>query len=162
MKKISGMCLVILLNLIISSAQAQSAEQCLRSVVEPRGQGLSLRSMKNLSSSDSRSIKVIALTSECYALGFKEAQVVEVGGYLEYLNLSSGSSEGVIIRQLDPKMQLGIYSRLSYQSVVSTEFLISLSNKNYYFVYQISQMNRMFTESIKWGVSPIAGDIHAN
>lgn len=159
MKKISGVCLVIALNLIMPSTQAQSAEQCLRSVVEPRGQDLLLKARANVSAPDSIGLQSISLTRECLAAGLQDGRVKLTNGHLQYLQLLGRSSEGVMIHKFDPKVQLGIYSRMSYQSGTPIETFFDVYRNVSNFSYQIFIGDGAYHESISWGIlSSVGGE----
>lgn len=158
MKKIFGVCVVIALNLIMPSVQAQSAEQCVRSLVEPRGQELLLKGRVNFSAPDSIGLQSISLTRECLVAGMQSGRVKLTNGQLQYFQLSGRSSEGVMIHKFDPKVQLGIYSRMSYQSGTPIENFFDVYRNVSNFSYQIFIGDGAYHESISWGILSVVGD----
>jgi hypothetical protein len=155
-------CAIVLLGSLANLANAQTAIQCVRSLVEPRGQGLVLKGRITTNVSDSDPVKNLAMTSECLASGFREAKVYAVNGQVEFLDLSGVSAEGLLIHQFDTKIQLNLYARLSGQSELPVGHYLDLFRQVGPFVYQVRVVNGQYFESLTWGVLPIMGGNHVH
>jgi hypothetical protein len=151
-------CTAVLLGSLANLAQAQTAIQCVRSLVEPRGQDLLIKARANVSPPDSSGLQSISLTRECLAAGLQDGRVKLANGQLQYLQLLGRSSDGVMIHQFDPKVQLGIYSRISYQSGTPIETYFDVYRNTSNFSYQIFVVGGIYHESITWGLLPAVGD----
>lgn len=151
-------CAALLLASLANIAEAQTAIQCVRSLVERSGQGLMLKVRANVSAPDSSGLQSISLTRECLAAGLQDALVKVSNGQLQYFQLLGRSSEGVMIHQFDPKVQLGIYSRISYQSGTPIETFFDVYRNTRNFTYQIFIRGGAYHESITWGVLSAVGD----
>ncbi len=157
MQKIFKLSVVIALNLVISYTQAQSAEKCVKSLLEIRGQDLLLKTRINVSAPDLSGLQSISLTRECLATGLQGGQVKLSNGQLKYIHISGRSPEGVMIHQFDPKVQLGIYSRMSYQSGTPIETFFDVYRNVSNFSYQIFIGDGAYHESISWGILSAVG-----
>lgn len=151
-------CTALLLGSLANITQAQTAIQCVRSLVEPRQQNLVLKGQIASNASDSNPLKSLVMTRECLASGFREAKVYAVNGRVEFLGLSGVSTEGVLIHQFDTKIQLNLYARLSGQSQVPVGHYLDLFRHVGSFVYQVRIVNGQYFESLTWGVLPVIGD----
>ncbi len=74
------------------------------------------------------------------------------------MHISGRSSEGVMIHQFDPKVQLGIYSRISYQSGTPIETYFDVYRNTSNFSYQIFIVDGAYHEGITWGNLSVIGD----
>jgi hypothetical protein len=92
------------------------------------------------------------------AAGLQIGQVKLINGQLKYMHVFGKSSEGVMIHQFDPKVQLGIYSRISYQSGTPIETYLDVYRNTSNFSYQIFIVDGAYTESITWGSLSVMGD----
>ena len=158
MKIHSKICAIVLLGSLANLANAQTAIQCVRSLVEPRGQDLLLKVRANVSPPDSSGLQSISLTRECLAAGLQGGQVMLSNGQLKYMHVFGKSSEGVMIHQFDPKVQLGIYSRISYQSGTPIETFFDVYRNTPSFNYQIFIVGGTYHEGITWGLLSAVGD----
>lgn len=160
-KNLLKVCVAIGLHLMMSSIQAQTAVQCVKSLIELRGQDLLLKKDANISTSDSSGFQHLSLTRECVSAGLQEGRVSLGDGKLQYVQLLGRSSEGVMVHQFDPKTQLSLYARLAHQSPTPVAEYLNIFRQEGLFVYQLQIVNGLFFESISWGVAPVRGDIHA-
>lgn len=151
-------CAAVLLGSLANLVNAQTAIQCVRSLVEPRQQNLVLKGQIASNASDPNPVKSLVMTRECLASGFREAKVYAVNGRVEFLDLSGVSAEGILIHQFDPKTKLNLYARLSGQSGFPVGHYLDLLKQVNSFVYQVRIVNGQYFESLTWGVLPIAGD----
>jgi hypothetical protein len=155
-------CAIVLLGSLANLANAQTAIQCVRSLVEPRQQNLILRGQLASNTSDSNQVKNLVMTRECLASGFREAKVYAVNGRVEFFDLSGVSAEGLLIHQFDTKIQLNLFARLSGQSELPVGHYLDLFRQVGPFVYQVRVVNGQYFESLTWGVLPIMGGNHVH
>ncbi len=151
-------CTIVFLGVLANVANAQTAMQCVRSLVEPRQQNLVFKGQIASNASDPSPVKNLVMTRECLILGFREAKVYVVNGRVEFLDLSGVSAEGFLIHQFETKIQLNLYARLSGQSEVPVGHYLDLLKQVDSFVYQVRIVNGQYFESLTWGVLPMMGD----
>ncbi len=142
-------------------AQAQTIVQCVRSMLENTPQGLFLKTKVASVKDPTTGLSQLVLTRECLASGMQLGQVYALQGRVEYFFLTGKSSEGVLIHQFEPKVQLGIYSRMSYLAETPIEMQVNVYRHVASFNYQIFIQGSSYHESISWGRLTTGGDENA-